>query len=51
MRQVQPLLEQAAGIKAIAKRGQDPLTGPLSLGISYTTGPFLQPELVKQAIE
>ncbi len=51
VRQAQSVLEQAAAIKEIAKRGQDPLTGPLRLGIIYTIGPYLLPELVKHVIE
>ena len=30
------MLEQAASIKEIAKRGKDPLAGPLKLGVIYT---------------
>lgn len=51
VRQAQSTLEQAAAIKEIAKRGKDPLAGPLRLGIIYTIGPYLLPELVKNAIE
>ena len=51
VRQAQSVLEQAAAIKEIAKRGKDPLAGPLRLGIIYTIGPYLLPELVPQAIE
>ena len=51
MRQAQSVLEQAAAIKEIAKRGKDPLAGPLRLGVIYTIGPYLLPELVKQAIQ
>ena len=51
VRQAQSVLEQAAAIKEIAKRGKDPLNGPLRLGIIYTIGPYLLPELVKHAIE
>ncbi|MBL8328964.1 MAG: LysR family transcriptional regulator [Rubrivivax sp.] len=51
VRQAQVVIEQAAAIKAIAKSGKDPLHGPLKLGIIYTIGPYLLPELVKQAIE
>ena len=51
VRQAQSVLEQAAAIKEIAKRGQDPLTGPLRLGIIYTVGPYLLPELVRHVIE
>ena len=50
VRQAQSVLEQAAAIKEIAKRGQDPLSGPLRLGIIYTIGPYLLPELVRQVI-
>jgi LysR family hydrogen peroxide-inducible transcriptional activator len=51
VRQAQSVIEQAAAIKEIAKRGKDPLAGPLKLGIIYTIGPYLLPELVKHAIE
>ncbi len=51
VRQAQAVIEQAAAIKEIAKRGKDPLAGPLRLGIIYTIGPYLLPELVKHAIE
>jgi ATP-dependent DNA helicase RecG len=39
VRQAQSVLEQAAAIKDIAKRGKDPLAGPLKLGVIYTIGP------------
>ena len=48
--QAQQVIEQAAAIKEIAKRGKDPVSGPLRLGIIYTIGPYLLPDLVKQAI-
>ena len=51
VRQAQSVLEQAAAIKEIAKRGKDPLAGPLKLGVIYTIGPYLLPDLVRQAIE
>src|SRR5689334_12835158 len=51
VRQAQQVIEQAQGIREIAKRGKDPLAGPLRLGIIYTIGPYLLPELVKNAIE
>lgn len=51
VRQAQAVLEQAAAIKEIAKRGKDPLAGPLRLGMIYTIGPYLLPDLVKQVIE
>ena len=50
MRQAQSVLEQAASIKEIAKRGKDPLAGPLKLGVIYTIGPYLLPDLVRQTI-
>jgi len=46
----QRVLEQAAGIKEIAKRGKDPLAGPLRLGVIYTIGPYLLPDLMKQSM-
>jgi LysR family hydrogen peroxide-inducible transcriptional activator len=50
IRQAQSVLEQAQSIKEIAKRGKDPLAGPLRLGIIYTIGPYLLPDLVRNAI-
>ena len=51
VRQAQQVIEQAAAIREIAKSGKDPLSGPLKLGIIYTIGPYLLPDLVRQAIE
>ena len=51
VRQAQSVIEQAAAIREIAKRGKNPLSGPLKLGVIYTIGPYLLPDLVKQAIE
>ena len=51
IQQALSVLEMAANIKEIAKRGKDPLAGPLRLGVIYTIGPYLLPELVRQAIE
>jgi LysR family transcriptional regulator, hydrogen peroxide-inducible genes activator len=51
VRQAQAVIEQAATIKEIAQRGKDPVSGPLRLGIIYTIGPYLLPDLVKVAIE
>ncbi|GMV45689.1 MAG: transcriptional regulator [Pseudomonadota bacterium] len=51
VRQAQQVLEQAAAIREIAKLGKDPLAGALRLGIIYTIGPYLLPDLVRQAIE
>ena len=51
VRQAQTVLEQAAQIRETARRKKDPLSGPLALGVIYTIGPYLLPELVRQAIE
>jgi LysR family hydrogen peroxide-inducible transcriptional activator len=51
VRQAQSVLEQAAAIKEIAKRGKDPLDGPITLGVIYTIGPYLLPDLVRQMIQ
>lgn len=51
VRQAQSVIEQAQGIREIAQRGKDPLAGPLRLGIIYTIGPYLLPELVRHAID
>jgi LysR family transcriptional regulator, hydrogen peroxide-inducible genes activator len=51
VRQAQQVIEQAAAIRETAKLGKDPITGPLKLGIIYSIGPYLLPDLVRQAIE
>ena len=51
VRQAQQVIEQAAAIREIAKRGKDPVSGALRLGIIYTIGPYLLPDLVRAAIE
>jgi len=50
IRQAQSVLEQADNIREIARRGKDPLAGALRLGVIYTIGPYLLPDLVRQAI-
>ena len=50
IRQAQSVLEQASEIKEIAKRGKDPLSGVLTLGVIYTIGPYLLPDLVRNSI-
>ncbi len=50
VRQAQSVLEQAAAIREIAKRGKDPLNGALTLGVIYTISPYLLPDLVRQVI-
>ena len=51
VRQAQSVLEQAANIKDIAKRGKDPLAGSIKLGVIYTIAPYLLPDLVRQVIQ
>ncbi|MBK9442263.1 MAG: LysR family transcriptional regulator [Comamonadaceae bacterium] len=51
VRQAQSVLEQAASIKEIAKRGKNPLAGSLTLGVIYTISPYLLPALVHQMIQ
>ncbi|MDQ5895994.1 MAG: LysR family transcriptional regulator, hydrogen peroxide-inducible s activator [Pseudomonadota bacterium] len=50
VRQAQVTLENAASIKEIARRGKDPLAGPIRLGVIYTIGPYLLPSLVRNTI-
>jgi LysR family hydrogen peroxide-inducible transcriptional activator len=50
VRRAQSVLEQASSIRDIAKRGKDPLAGPLKLGVIYTIAPYLLPDLVRQVI-
>lgn len=44
--QAQRVLEDAAAIKQIAAQGQDELAGILRLGVIYTIGPYLLPQLI-----
>lgn len=44
--QAQCVLEEAARIKEIASQGKDQLSGPLRLGVIYTVGPYLLPDLI-----
>ena len=48
--QAKRVLEQSATIKEIAKSGKDPLNEPLRLGVIYTIGPYLLPQLVRRLI-
>ncbi len=49
--QAQHVLEQANAIREIAEQGKDPLAGPLRVGVIYTIGPYLLPELVRRMID
>ena len=44
--QAQRALEEIGKIKEIARQGMDQLIGPLRLGVIYTVGPYLLPELI-----
>ncbi|HLT99570.1 MAG TPA: LysR substrate-binding domain-containing protein [Burkholderiaceae bacterium] len=49
--QAQKVLEEAAMVKEIARQGEDPLAGPLRVGIIYTIAPYLLPHLVPTQVE
>ncbi len=49
--QAQKVLEEAAMLKEIARQGEDPLEGPLRVGIIYTIAPYLLPRLVPIQVE
>lgn len=44
--QARKVLDEAGKITSLAKGGDDPLEGPLRLGVIPTIGPYLLPELV-----
>lgn len=46
VQQAQRVIDQVGAIKTIAAEGQDPLKGPLRLGIIYSIGPYLLPHLI-----
>lgn len=48
--QAQKILEESDHFKQIARQGQNPLTGPLRLGVIYTVAPYLLPLFVPQQI-
>src|SRR5690606_33450618 len=49
--QAQKVLEEAAMLKEIARQSEDPLAGPLRVGIIYTIAPYLLPRLVPTQVE
>jgi len=49
--QAQRILEESANLIEIARQGQDPLAGPLRVGVIHTIGPYLLPRLVPKQIE
>ena len=46
VKQAQRALEEVAQIKVIANQGKDQLVGTLRLGVIYTVGPYLLPDLI-----
>jgi LysR family hydrogen peroxide-inducible transcriptional activator len=44
--QAQRVIEEAGKIRELAHQGADHLVGPLKLGVIYTVGPYLLPELI-----
>ncbi len=44
--QAQRVLEDAEGVKQLARSGRDQLRGPLRVGAIYTIGPYLFPHLI-----
>jgi LysR family hydrogen peroxide-inducible transcriptional activator len=44
--QAQRVLEEAAAIRQIAAHGKDQLATPLRVGVIYTIGPYLLPQLI-----
>lgn len=48
--QAQRVLEESANLREIARQGNDPLAGPLRVGVIYTIGPYLLPRLVPTQI-
>ena len=48
--QAQKVLEESANLREIARQGNDPLEGPLRVGVIHTVGPYLLPRLVPEQI-
>jgi len=44
--QAQRVMEEAEKLRGIALQGSDPLAGPLRVGMIYTVGPYLLPDLI-----
>ncbi len=49
--QAQRVLEEAERIKLLARHGEDPLAGPLRLGVIQTVAPYVLPHLVGELHE
>lgn len=46
LQQAQRVLDEVAAITTLAQAGADPLEGPLRLGVIFTVGPYLLPQLI-----
>jgi LysR family transcriptional regulator, hydrogen peroxide-inducible genes activator len=44
--QATKVLEEASRVKELAKQGNNQLAGPLKLGVIYSVGPYLLPEII-----
>lgn len=49
--QAQKVLDEVHHIEEIAMQGQDPLCGPLRLGVIFTISPYLMPGLVHKMLQ
>jgi LysR family hydrogen peroxide-inducible transcriptional activator len=49
--QAQRVLDETATIREIAEQGRDPLAGALRVGVIYTIGPYLLPQMMRRIIE
>ena len=49
--QAQKVLDEVHHIEEIALQGQDPLCGPLRLGVIFTISPYLMPGLVHKMLQ
>ena len=46
--QAQRVLEEADKVKVLASTGNDPLNGPIKLGVIFTVGPYLLPKIIPE---
>jgi len=46
--QAQRVLEEADKVKVLARTGNNPLIGPIRLGVIFTVGPYLLPKIIPE---
>jgi len=46
--QAQLVLEEADKVKVLARTGNNPLIGPIKLGVIFTVGPYLLPKIIPE---